>query len=165
MSGGALNRSGGEGNELKFLLIVFVVMVALSPLLSMMPSRQQRRLAGLREQAAALGLSIQLLDLPTLAGSEPLQPFYRRQRREQEPRGEDRQMFLRRESRWVLNSRTVSAAQNVRLAQFPASVRGLMIDTDGAGVFWDESGDLQELEAIYDLLARWQADGGGSLAG
>ena len=42
-----------------YLLIFVVVFVALSPLLSMMPTRQQRRLANLRQAAAISGLYVQ----------------------------------------------------------------------------------------------------------
>ena len=41
-----------------YLLIAVVVLVALSPLLSMMPSRRQRELAKLRQAAASAGLYV-----------------------------------------------------------------------------------------------------------
>ena len=45
---------------MSYLLIIFVIFVALAPLLSMMPTRRQRALADLRQAAASAGLYVKL---------------------------------------------------------------------------------------------------------
>lgn len=47
-----------------FWIIVGVLLVALAPLTHFWPSKQQRRLADIREQAALLGLYVELRKLP-----------------------------------------------------------------------------------------------------
>ena len=52
---------------MKYLLIFFIVALALAPLTHFLPSKRQRKVAGLREYAAVHGLFVEFRNLP---GSE-----------------------------------------------------------------------------------------------
>lgn len=53
--------------ELKYLLIVFVIALALAPLSHFVPSKRQRHIARLREYAAVHGLFVEFRSLPGTA--------------------------------------------------------------------------------------------------
>ena len=52
---------------MKYLLILFIIALALAPLTHFLPSKRQRKVAGLREYAAVHGLFVEFRKLP---GSE-----------------------------------------------------------------------------------------------
>ena len=54
---------------LTFLLIVFVIALALAPLGHFVPSKRQRAIARMREYAAVHGLFVEFRDLPVQAGA------------------------------------------------------------------------------------------------
>ncbi len=53
---------------LTYLLIVFVIALALAPLAHFLPSKRQREIARMREYAAVHGLFVEFRDMPTAAG-------------------------------------------------------------------------------------------------
>jgi hypothetical protein len=136
-----------------YLLIAFVVMVALSPLLSMLPSRRQRQLADLRQAAASAGLYVQLL--PTPVGSDaPPDVFYgcRRQRGDNPSAGRVR--YQREDVQWRAVDRTWPAERLGLLSEFPEGVSEIREDGAGIGVVWDERGEREDVEAMARILRR-----------
>ena len=141
-----------------WVLIVFVVMVALSPLLSMRPSRQQRRLAALREQAALAGMVVQLQPLPDIPDSG-LQPFYSRRRPREDKQPYPSVVYRRAAQGWLIGYREVPAEVAEPLAAMPEGVSHVTASTAGIGVFWDETGSTQDLEQIDSQLRLLLGEG------
>ncbi len=136
-----------------YLLILVVVLIALSPLLSMMPSRRQRQLADLRQAAASAGLYVKL---EKAADGSP-RVFYgcRRQRGD---RPEAPVSLARSGNDWVPAAGHWPSDRCAALEPLPEGVIGVREDREGVGVNWDEQGSREDVEAIAgvlrDLLGR-----------
>ena len=140
---------------LKYLLILFVVMVALSPLLSMRPSPRQRKIAALRESAALGGLNVMLLDHPEPAPESGPQPFYRRLRRGDDPRLPARTHCALQNGCWTVVQGQPNGTQLALLADLPEGVSALVADAGGVGVFWNEQGETSDVERLGQCLEQW----------
>jgi hypothetical protein len=138
---------------MSYLLIVFVVMVALSPLLSMLPSKRQRQLADLRQAAASAGLYVELLPTP-VAADAPREVLYgcRRQRGDKPSSGRVR--YQREEAQWRAIARTWPAERLELLPELPAGVSEIREDGTGISVIWDEQGAPEDVEMIARILRR-----------
>lgn len=134
-----------------WVLIIFVVMVALSPLLSMRPSRRQRQLAALREQAALAGMVVQLQQLPELPDSG-LQPFYSRRRPREDNQPRPSVVYRRTAQGWLSAQGKIAPAVASLLADMPAGVSHVSSSMACVGAFWDENGSVEDLEQIDRLL-------------
>lgn len=144
-----------------YLLIAVVVMVALSPLLSMMPTRRQRQIADLRQQAALSGLLVQLRALPDSADSTGLHPFYAR-RRQRGDRVASIAVYRRAGDGWSGAAsdtvkrrwRPVSIAMATLLAQLPKGVSHVCENLHDIGMFWDEEGTQADIEQMVEVLEK-----------
>ncbi len=130
-----------------YLLILVVVLVALSPLLSMMPTRRQRQLANLRQAAAIAGLYVKL---EQAADGSP-RVFYgcRRQR------GDTTAAPVtldRAGTDWVPSTGHWPSERCAALAPLPEGVFGVREDREGVGVNWDEQGSREDVEIIARVL-------------
>jgi hypothetical protein len=137
-----------------YFLIALVVMVALSPLISMMPSRRQRQIANLRQRASLCGMSVQLRAKPGAADTEPLVAFYGRHRERGDRKGVASVRYQRDGDRWVCPEGVSSAVPQSLLQQFPVGVSHLIEDLHNIGVYWDEQGVEADVERINDLLKQ-----------
>ena len=134
-----------------WVLIIFVIFVALSPLLSMRPSRRQRHIADLRQQAAIGGMLVQLQPLPQTTDSG-LRPFYSRRRVRQEDQARPSVIYRRTAQGWLSAQQKIAPRVRPLLAAMPAGVSHVS-DTDLAvGAFWDENGSEDDLQQIDKLL-------------
>ncbi|MCX2981435.1 hypothetical protein EYC98_11230 [Halieaceae bacterium IMCC14734] len=136
-----------------WVLIIFVVMVALSPLLSMRPSRHQRHLASLREQAALAGMVVQLQQLPDMPDSG-LQPFYSRRRPREDKQPHPNVVYRRTAQGWLIGLREIPPEVAEPLAAMPEGVSHASASMAGIGVFWDETGNSEDLKLIDSQLRR-----------
>jgi hypothetical protein len=142
---------------LTWVLIIFVVMVALSPLLSMRPSRRQRQLAAFREQAALAGLVVQLQQLPQSPDSG-LQPFYSRRRPREDNQPRSSVVYRRTAQGWLSAQGKIAPEEAELLAAMPAGVSHVSSTKACVGVFWDETGSVADLEQIDRLLRAFLGD-------
>lgn len=145
-----------------YLLIAFVVLLALSPLISMMPSRRQRQIADLRQGAAVTGLFVELRSSPLEPPDSPRQPFYgcRRRREQQRPRGNT--LYRRDGERWVTaDLRPWSPARLELLEALPGGVSAVFEEPQSVGVYWDERGERADVECIARVLRDLLAQGSG----
>jgi len=135
---------------LTWLLIIFIVALAIAPILQMVPSKKQRRLARLREYAVTHGLFVEYRPLPgkdrqNLYRSEVL--FYGKRIPDS---GEFmRQVWEREEQDW---QREAPPAKQELLRALPDSVRVVVAEPGGVGLYWDESGEEEEIDAILAFL-------------
>ena len=128
-----------------YLLILLILAVALSPLLSALPNRRQRKLAQLRQAAASSGLFVKLQDDGAV--------FYgcRRQR------GDERSLpaaLERAGGGWDQERGDWPAERQALLADLPEAVMQVREDLEAVGVFWDEEGSAEDVHAIASVLRK-----------
>lgn len=147
---------------MKYLLILFIIALALAPLTHFLPSKRQRKVAGLREYAAVHGLFVEFRKLP---GSE------REAVQARTPRGDIIYYGKRlppprrgeaRRGRWVRDSvGWVNLDQGVALpvpvAELADMILAASVDDGSCGIYWQESGSEQEVEQIRQVLEAWSA--------
>ncbi len=147
---------------MKYLLILFIIAVALAPLTHFLPSKRQRQQARMREHAAVEGLFVEFRDLP---GSEQ-DPDMRRGssqviyygKRLPPARGKprSRRAWLPREEGWRgLGHRE---AMSETLAGLPASVLAASVDEGSCGVYWREAGEDEDAARIVQQVQAWAAE-------
>jgi hypothetical protein len=145
-----------------YILIAVIIMVALSPLISMMPSRHQRQVAGLRQKAALCGLLVQLRTQPNAESNAGLLPFYSRRR----PRG-DRKLptiviYRRDGETWSCAAGTAAGGRWTPapeemvqlLSQLPTGVSYVCENLHDVGLFWDEQGTETDIERMDEVLRK-----------
>ena len=129
-----------------YLLIIFLIFVALAPLLSMMPSRRQRDLAGLRQAAASSGLYVKLE-----REDEKEQVFYgcRRQR------GDTAALpaaLHRQGEGWVQERGAWPPERIALLSELPPGADRVREDREGIGLYWDEQGNREDVQEFARVL-------------
>ncbi|WP_207796401.1 hypothetical protein [Pseudohalioglobus lutimaris] len=144
---------------MKYLLIVFILGLAVAPLTHFLPSKRQRQLARMREYAAVHGLFVEFRDLPAAAGHSA-QAARTRQviyygKRLVASRGEPRQRraWLREDDGWRGLQRRWE--EPVSAAVMPASVMALGVDEGSCGAYWMEDGEESDVEVIVEALQLW----------
>ena len=147
---------------MKYLLILFIIAMALAPLSHFVPSKRQRRQARMRETAAVNGLFVEFRSLPgSTSGRQPPgadsgRVIYYGKRLpasvRQRPR---RAAWIRDGNGWrPLES---SGQPPVILQDLPASVSAASADEGSCGVYWQEDGGEEEVKAIVAALEAWLA--------
>lgn len=145
---------------MKYLLILFVIALALAPLTHFLPSKRQRKIAGLREYAAVHGLFVEFRKLP---GSETKAVqartprgdiIYYGKRLAPPRRGKDRSgRWVRDSVGWVRLDRGEPFPE--ALAELPEVILAASVDGGSCGIYWQESGSEQEVEQIRQALEAW----------
>ncbi len=143
-----------------YLLIVAIVLLALAPLSHFVPSKQQRRIARLREYAAVNGLFVEYRDLP-VAGDRRLQKseaavYYGLRLPARRGRGTDRGCWIRRQGMW----QSVGSRQAVPpvFAGLPEVVLAGTVDENSCGVYWREEGGENTVDEIIGVLTAWRSE-------
>ncbi len=149
---------------MEYLIILLVVALAAAPLLHFAPSRQQRRLARLREHAALSGLFVEFRKLPgDLALRHPgknSKTIYYGYRLPPPKHGESRSgAWSSIDGTWrkLGSGGGSSAPAPASLADLPASVLAASVDNGSCGVYWLEAGEEQEIDTITAVLKAWAA--------
>ncbi len=146
-----------------WLLIIFIVLVALSPLLSIVPSRQQRRLASLRQAAAVSGLQVQLAQA-SRGGEQRLMAAYGL-RAGHGVRLTGVGSYSLTKDGWRNSDRRGPTPPTALLAVLPAGVEQLRIAPDSVWLFWDERGaeeDISQLKIVLESLIETLIEPAGS---
>jgi hypothetical protein len=143
-----------------YLLIAFVVMVALSPLISMMPTRRQRQIADLRQQAAILGLTVQLRERPDASGSGEILPFYGRHRQRSDRKCSGNVVYRRSGDNWSASTGSIPTPLPTLFAGLPEGVSHVCESLHDVGLFWDERGPEADVERIDEVLQQLLQRGG-----
>lgn len=113
----------------------------------------------MRERAALGGLSVQLRESPAgLAPDVPLAFYLCRRSREERLKGE-RLMCLNRDGQWQVREGQAGSDRLQELEGLPAGVLAVVIEPDNTGLFWDESGEIADVDTICGLLKRWSGAG------
>ncbi len=141
---------------MKILLIIFILFVALSPLISMAPGKRQRQIAGLRQRAQQQGMQVTLAEPPAAiqrqGTTNERMACYKLRRHPDAgiPELAGNSYFVSVDGGWRSGgSADLPAAV---LAKIPAGVVALVIDKAGCSAYWDESGGDGELDALLDAM-------------
>ena len=143
---------------MKYLLILFVIALALAPLSHFFPSKRQRLVARLREYAAVLGLFVEFRDLPARGEGqhkERKSPVIYYGKRLPPSRDElrSRRAWLPCDNGWSGLGHRAPAPTGWE--QLPGSIQALGIDEGSCGVYWQEQGDEADVEKIVATLEEW----------
>lgn len=144
------------------LIMILVFAMLVGPIMMLKPSRRQHQLAALRQEAAHLGLNVELQKLGgrTLAMYEVPWPREGDQKFNGESWALDKGTYeheIHFDHRWQWRgSRTAPDALHDHLRQalhsLPAGVEAVEATSGGLGCAWTESGGSRELGAIAEWL-------------
>ena len=152
-------QPGVDLGPMTYLLIFFIIMVALAPLSHFVPSKRQREQARLREYAAVNGLFVEFRSLPGAAANSARQPadpriiYYGRRLPASRKQGASSLAWLREGEHWRPLNR--AAGTPGILAAMPLEVLAASADEHSCGVYWSESGGVEVVEQIRQVLEDW----------
>ncbi|MDZ7923519.1 MAG: hypothetical protein U5M23_05550 [Marinagarivorans sp.] len=146
------------------IIVILVVVMLVGPIMMMQPSKSQKRLAALRQEAVTLGLHVNSSTLKETDGGSCW--FYWLALPEKSTMAP---LFLARKPYahglhvaqfWAIESGVVDSrfqpALEACLGALPESVLGLGIDAKALGVHWTESGGQDVLVALNSELHQLQ---------
>jgi len=143
----------------KFLLILFVVALALAPLGHFLPDKRQRKIARLREYAAVNGLFVEFRDPPGASGAQPRdgRVIYYGKRL---PAGV---AAVVESAAWTCSNGEWAGVRTRRpvpsqLEKLPVDIVAGGVDGSSCGVYWTETGDEDSVEQIRSALESWLAE-------
>ncbi len=145
---------------MKYLLIIFIVFLALAPLSHFVPSKRQRLIARLREYAAVNGLFVEFRQPPgrsasaASAGRGAGDIYYGKRL----PYASGSAAVTR--GGWVFEEgawRAVNWRDPVPdpLSRLPPQAYAATVDEGSCGVYWDEAGTEAEVDLICEVLVEW----------
>lgn len=143
-----------------WLFIFFVLAIAMVPLLHFAPSKRQREIANLRQNAAIAGLFVEFRETPGIA-DRPLPEgvraqdliYYGKRLPATSKRARLTHAWRRDREGWLGIGGYVPIPE--MLKEFPDSVVCASVDPDSCGVYWNESGGDAAVAEITALLERW----------
>jgi hypothetical protein len=137
---------------MSYLLIAIVVVAALSPLISAMPSRRQRLIADLRQAAAVTGLFVRFRQSPLERDDAPPRVFYGRRRTREDAKVSGEILYRCDEGSWTAVKGQWPKALLDSLQALPGGVSLACEDLQGVGVFWNEEGQKEDVSSIDSVL-------------
>ena len=144
-----------------YLLIIFIIALALAPLSHFVPSKRQRKVARLREYAAVHGLFVEFRTLPGAksgrkppgvgAGGDII--YYGRRLRPRRGEPVARASWIAGQQGWQSLDRRAPVPD--LLQQLPAGILAAGVNEASCGVYWQESGSEGDVERIRQVLEAW----------
>ncbi len=138
--------------SITYLLIAIVVMAALSPLISAMPSRRQRLIADLRQAAVVTGLFVRFRQSPLERDDAPPRVFYGRRRTREDAKVNGKIIYRCDNGTWTAVKGQWAQHLLDLLQALPGGVSLACEDLQGVGVFWDEQGQKEDVYSIDSVL-------------
>tara|TARA_R110002124_G_scaffold50103_3_gene146155 strand:- start:138 stop:584 length:447 start_codon:yes stop_codon:yes gene_type:complete len=141
---------------LTYLLIFFVIALAIAPLTHFIPSKRQRTVAGLREYAAVHGLFVEFRHAPS-RGAVPTTVrdvlYYGKRFPGSRSDTVESASWSRDPQGW----RSVGTRRPVPLPleELSVDVIAASVDQFSCGVYWREAGGEEAVEQIRQTLERW----------
>ena len=146
-----------------YLLIIFIIALALAPLSHFVPSKRQRKVARLREYAAVHGLFVEFRTLPGAksgrkppavgAGGDIIYYGKRLRPRRGEPVAPASWIAGAGQQGWQSLDRRAPVPD--LLKQLPAGILAAGVSEASCGVYWQESGSEDDVERIRQVLEVW----------
>lgn len=142
---------------LTYLLIAFVIVVALVPLTHFAPSKGQRRVARMRELAAVSGLFVEFRSVPEALqriGQAPRDLIYYGKRL---PAGKGEVVaagqWVREAQQWRSADRRSAVPEE--LQSLPLAVFAASVDAQSCGIYWVESSREEDAQEVVSAVQRW----------
>ena len=145
--------------DMTYLLIIFVIALALAPLSHFVPSKRQREIARLREYAAVHGLFVEFRGLPGQAPGRPRESagnqtiYYGRRLPASRQKSASSQAWLREGEAWRALERSTGIPAALR--ELPPQVLAASADEHSCGAYWRETGGVEVVEQIRQALEVW----------
>lgn len=139
-----------------YLLILFVVALALAPLSHFLPSKSQRKTARLRGYAALSGLFVEFRDVPGAAlARRPPAPVIYYGKRLRPARGKPADACA-----WVFSNHGWQSVGSRRatpdaLDHLVVDVLAVGADEFSCGIYWTESAGEDAIDQIVEFLEQW----------
>ena len=150
---------------MSYLLIILVIAIALAPLSHFVPSKRQRKIAGMREYAAVHGLFVEFRSLPGAPSKGEVSAvsvprgdiiYYGKRMPPKRGKGSERCSWLVDEQGWRGLDRRHTPPEI--LLALPATVLAASIDEGSCGIYWQEAGEKGDVEQIVRLMEAWSSD-------
>ena len=144
-----------------YLLIIFVIALALAPLSHFVPSKRQRKVVCLREYAAVHGLFVEFRTLPGvksgrkppgMAGGDII--YYGRRLRPRRGEPVVSGSWIAEQGGWHSLDRRRAQMTDL-LRQLPAGILAASVDEASCGIYWQEPGSEEDVERIRQVLEAW----------
>lgn len=140
---------------MSYLIILFVIALALAPLSHFVPSKAQRKIVRLREYAAVHGLFVEFRDLPgtvSTAGAKKTPTIYYGKRvKASRQAARPTVAWSFDKDGWISVPRHEPVPD--LLADLPDSVLAASADQYSCGIYWLEGGDEPDIDQICAVLA------------
>lgn len=141
---------------LTYLLIIFVIALALAPLAHFLPSKRQRDIARMREYAAVHGLFVEFRNLPA-TGNVPASSrdviYYGKRLPNKRASPVETAAWLRSQEGWRSVGRRLPVPAPVQ--ELSPDIIAASVDQSSCGVYWTESAGEAGVEQIRQVLERW----------
>jgi hypothetical protein len=144
-----------------YLLIIFIIALALAPLSHFVPSKRQRRIAHLREYAAVNGLFVEFRTLPdtaSRAAKSAASPggdiiYYGKRLPPRRGSPVERGSWVCDDEGWRGLDRRTPVPPS--LLQLPAGILAASVEEASCGIYWQEPGSEACVEQIRQVLEAW----------
>ena len=144
---------------LTYLIIAIIVAIALAPLVQLRPSKQQRKIAAMREYAAVHGLFVEFRNAPSSHGAvTPVgEVVYYGKRLPNERRSPVMPAsWVHYQDGW--RSVGTRVAVPAPVMDLSPEILAASVDPTSCGVYWKETSDTDAVEQIRVILERWCAE-------
>jgi len=141
---------------LTYLLIIFVIAMALAPLAHFLPSKRTREVARMREYAAVHGLFVEFRELPGNSGARgPTRDLIYYGKRLPNTRASpvESAVWVRTQENWCSVGRRLHVP--AVLQELPPEMIAASVDQSSCGVYWTESTGEAGVEQICQILEHW----------
>lgn len=143
---------------LTYLLIIFIVMVALAPLSQFRPSKRQRRLANMREYAAINGMFVEFRQLPMTPANRDISAgdviYYGKRLPESVVDTHPSATWIYEGPAWRNINRRGEAPPAV-LDDLNDVALAAGIGQGSCGIYWVESKEEGDAQLICEVLQQW----------
>lgn len=148
-----------QESGLSWLIIIFVVALALAPLSHFVPSKRQREVARMRERAAVSGLFVEFRPVP---GEDRVGPaeraawgdviYYGKRLPPARSGARSKATWIRRNDGWA----SIGQHHNLpdSLGPLPGAIIGASVDDGSCGIYWGERVPEGQGESMVDEICR-----------
>lgn len=155
-----------------YLLIALVLLAIIASLTWIKPSPRQKQMESMRSRASGCGLTVQLTHAPDARKGEGIPDYtlYLKPWPESGAPVLEQDWLLVKNSRrgdptpwegwrWLGRKALPGSVTGMKaaLASLPENVTGVTVNNLGAGAFWQERGELDDVERIATALEKLQA--------
>lgn len=138
------------------LLILFVMAVAVAPLLHFKPSKRQREFASMREYAAVHGLFVEFRHAPSEAAvSGPIKNLIYYGKRLPTSRAKTLQSGAWTKTQFGWRSVGQRLPVPAPVEELPVEIVAASVDQFSCGIYWTESDGERGVEQIRQMLEHW----------